>query len=276
MRVSTSIVTCAALSVCAAPALAGYISGFDDLMGDADGINLTGQDNYYLPNTTSTDFEVYTYAANALRLPQNSRGGTQFIAGIGQADGNFERAQRDIAFTDSVWSLSFDVAVTYTGTGPSAQNIGSVSLQPSGTGQQTFIALATWSDPDVPVAWNADFIYFDAGGNQINSQVPDPAFQNLPIDTWFGYEVVFDFVTNRILEINAEDIDSGNTVTYAPTDWYMEGGAAGGNLPSSFRFFSGSGSAAGNTMAFDNISIVPAPASLALLGLGCIVVRRRR
>ena len=44
---------------------------------------------------------------------------------------------------------------------------------------------------------------------------------------------------------------------YYPSGWYLEGGAGGGvGPPINFRFFAGGGNVAGNTAAFDNISIV--------------------
>ena len=84
-------------------AFAQYASDFDGFTASADGTILTGQtdpsggDPYYRPNgpPNDTHFEVYTYTANSFRLPQNPNGGTQFIAGIGQAGGTFERAQKE-------------------------------------------------------------------------------------------------------------------------------------------------------------------------------------
>jgi len=47
------------------------------------------------------------------------------------------------------------------------------------------------------------------------------------------------------------------TTTAYPTEWYMEGGQAGGlPLPSGFRLFAGGGEP-GNTVAWDNLSIAP-------------------
>ena len=82
-RVNWSITFSIAACMLVAPAaFAQYQSDFDGLMASADGTVLTGQDGYYLPNATSTDFEAYSYSANTLRLPQNPTGGTQFIAGV--------------------------------------------------------------------------------------------------------------------------------------------------------------------------------------------------
>ncbi|MCH7527344.1 MAG: PEP-CTERM sorting domain-containing protein [Planctomycetes bacterium] len=47
--------------------------------------------------------------------------------------------------------------------------------------------------------------------------------------------------------------------------------------PSGFRLFAGSIDFAGNTLAFDNFSITPEPATFSLLALaGLIGLRRRR
>ncbi len=263
--------------VSASVASAQYSSGFEDIFGDSDGIDLTGQDGYYLPASGSTDFEVYTYSANSLRMPVNPTGSTKFIAGVGQAGSTFERAQRDMSYGSGtgVWSAAFDIAASFVGNGAAGQNIGSFSTQ-TFPGASTFIALATWADPNNPTSWNANYVWFNASDTQLTEVVPDSNFQNLAIDHWYRWSTSFDLSSNRILEVALTDITNGNVYTYNPVDRYLDGGAGGGATPTGFRFFAGSGSVAGNVLAFDNPSIVPAPGAVALLGLGGLLAGRRR
>jgi hypothetical protein len=261
--------------VSASVASAQYSSGFEDIFGDADGIDLTGQDGYYLPVTGSTDFEVYTYAANSLRIPPNPTGNTQFIAGLGQGNSTFERAQRDLAMASGVWTASTDILATFVGFGASAQNIGSFSLNRAGSFQM--IQLARWVNPATPTSWNADYIWFDAAGAQLTESVPDANFQNLSTDHWYRWGTTIDLDANQILAVSLTDIMTGDVFVYNPTDRYLTGGAGGGGGLDAFRFFAG-GSVAGNVLAFDNpsLELVPAPGALALLGLGGLAAIRRR
>ena len=68
-----------------------------------------------------------------------------------------------------------------------------------------------------------------------------------------------------------------STTTAVLDDWYLGGGAAGGlGIPTGFRYFAGASSVAGNTVAFDNVEIVPEPTCLMALGLLSVLVPRRR
>lgn len=280
-RVNWGITLSIAACVLVAPAaFAQFESDFDSLAASADGTILTGQGTpaYYLPvNPGSTDFEVYTYSANTLRLPQNPTGGTQFIAGVGQADGNFERAQKDMVYGagTGTWTAAFDIAATYTGQLPTAQNIGSFSIQPF-PGSQSFIALARWDDVATAAEWNADYVWFDVNGAQLTESVPNPDFQNLAIDHWYRWATTFSLDTNQILEVSLTDLTTGDVFTHNPADRWLEGGSGGSATPTGFRFFAGSSTAAGNVLGFDNISIVPEPTTLVLLGLGGLALIRRR
>lgn len=258
----------------------GYVSGFEGLAGSPDGTVLTGQDAFYIPGgTDSVDFFVYTYAGNALGLPQNPDGGMNFVGGTGFAGSVYARAQRDVDYGDAdMMVISYDFAGAYLGSGESANNLGSFSAQPY-PGAATYIHLMSWADPLDPVAYNAFYLAYDAGGgaHAQPGMSPGTAWENLDLEHWYRSYTVLDFTSNRIVEVGIKDLTSGDEAVYNPSDWYLEGGEAGGlGRPTGFRFFAG-GSVAGNSLGFDNISIIPAPGVLALLGLGAIAgVRRRR
>ena len=238
--------------------------------GSADGTILTGQDLFYLPTAESVDFLVYTYADNALGIPDNpAGGGTQFAAGTGPGDAlNYARGERveDGTWGDMMgqWTASFDVAAIYLGELPSAQNLGSWSTQPDpdplNPTKAGFIALAQWTDPATAATWDANYLNYDAAGAYVYPAVAaDPAFQGLATNHWYRWSTTVDFDTNMIVSISITDLLTGTTATEEPVDWYLGGGATGGLPgPTGFRLFAGASAAYGNTLAFDNIVITPA------------------
>jgi hypothetical protein len=255
-----------ALAACACLCAAGvanatYVSDFEDLDCFPGGTILTGQDGYYLPpGTDSTDFFVFKYVGNPVNLPQNPEGGDQFVSGTGPGSPTFARAQRDVDWGDGTetWIMTYDFAATYVGQGASAQNIGSVSVMSSLFPDIDYIHLFTWVDPNDPVSFNAFYMAYDVNGTQFAQpgESPGPAWENLPIDHWFRASMILELPTNLIIEVGIIDLETMEETIYYPTDWYLEGGAGGGvGPPINFRFFGG-GSVAGNTTAFDNISIV--------------------
>jgi len=243
-------------------ALAQYSQDFDGLVGSPDGISLTGQDDYYLPNGAGngdTDFLVYTYTNNFLGIVQNPAGGTQFIAGTGPGDGTtYARAQRNLAFSGGVWTLWYDFCGIFTGTAPATNNLGSFSMR---QGSNTVhINLFTWVDPNVPTAINDTYVPYDAGGTQfpIPGTPPGPEWTNLQPNHWYRCRTVIDLDQNLITEVGIRDLSVGNEAVYVPTGWYLFGGANGtGNLPDAIRFFGGGGGP-GNTSAWDNAIVVQA------------------
>jgi len=259
-------------------AFAQYEQNFENLTGNPQGYMLTNQDGFYLPGgVTSVDFKVYTYAGNVLGYPQNPNGGLQFIAGVGPGDGaTYARAQRDIdfIFDPGVWTFKMDFACKDIMTGASSNNIGSFSVRSDNTlGLNDYIHLATWVDPNNPTTFNAWYLAYDAGGTQFASpgQSPGAAWNGLSIDHWYTLWTTIDLNSNMITEVGIIDIATGIENTYQPTNWYLDGGAAGGQgyLPVAFRFFAGGGSTNGNSTAWDNMSIEPAGAP-PLTGACCV------
>jgi hypothetical protein len=162
--------------------------------------------------------------------------------------------------------VAYDVAVTFTGTLPTADNIGSFSTQPGDTASPThqfFIALARWADTAGATAWNADFIYWPAapGSSYVISTVPDPAFQNLLVNHWYRWTISFNFDTQLVTEITITDLTTGLGGTYNPTDWYLAGGTAALPAPTGFRLFAGTSTIPGNTLCWDNLDIFQAGAN---------------
>ncbi|MFN0056986.1 MAG: hypothetical protein ACKVX7_00885 [Planctomycetota bacterium] len=247
-----------------------YATTFDALLGDADGETLVGQDSYYNPvPATSVPALVYTYAGNVLGVPVNPTGGDKFAAGVGPGGSVFMRTQRDLAFGagTGIWSISYDVSVSFIGTLPTAQNAGSVSTQ-TFPGDKTFIALSTWTDITTAAAWNADYVWFNATGTQLQEIVPDPAFQNLVANQWYRRTTIFSLDTYQILEVRITDLTTAITTSYSPPDRYLFGGTAFAPPCDGYRIFAGAATVAGNVVAYDNVvieQIIPLCAPIASL-----------
>ena len=244
-------------------ASAQYVSGFEDppFAGSAPGTIMTGQDGFYLPSgVESTDFMVYTYANNALGIVDHpTGGGEQFVAGVGPAGGTYARAQRDITWGTGVWTVTYDVATLYDPAGAIGNNLGSFSVQPY-PGSASYIHLLSWVDIANPdLGWQALYMGYDANGtaHAQPGQIPGPEWQNLEINHWYCFSTVIDFDANQIINVVMTDLLTGDSASYAPADWYLEGGQAGGApIPTGFRLFGGGGTPTANTTAWDNLSIV--------------------
>ncbi|MBM4107405.1 MAG: PEP-CTERM sorting domain-containing protein [Phycisphaerae bacterium] len=236
-----------------------------------------GQDSWYLPAGIASN--VHTYAGNAPGFVQNPTGGDQFVSGISGGGTNFARAQRNFAFDAGQFTIAWDMAAMFLATGASAINLSSMSLQhdtvPAGQFRQ-FIALNNFVDLANPAAgWKAEFNVFNAAGGALNNQSPGTTWAALQVNHWYRQSVTFDLATNQIVSISLEDLHSGVVTATSPVGWYMTGGAASTlALPNAYRMFVGG--AAGNAMGWDNVSVVPAPATLALMGLGALAAARRR
>lgn len=243
-------------------ALGQYETGFEDVVASADGVVLTGQDGYYIPNgTNSVDFLAYTYSGNVLGVPRNPKGSAQFIAGVGPGNGTtYARAQRDMTWGTGVWEVTYDACGMYLGSGTTANNVGSFSVQPY-PGSQSYIHLFSWVDTNNPVAWNAFYLAYNADGS-VHSQPgksPGPAWEGLATFHWYRFGTVLDFDTNKIAYVWVTDLSTGTNGGYAPADWYLEGGSGGGKpTPTGLRFFGGGGSNSNNGTAWDNFGATQA------------------
>ncbi|MFG0282980.1 MAG: hypothetical protein ACF8R7_01035 [Phycisphaerales bacterium JB039] len=272
VAMATAVVLCACAGAVAQHS-DGYESGYT---ASASGVELNGQNGYYNPVAGSASANVYTYAGNTLGFPQNPTGGENFVGGTGPGPA-FIRSQKDVTYPTGVVTVAFDIAAKFTGAaGTAAQNLGSMSTQPYPTNPGTFIQLARWTDPATASTWNADYVWTDAVGTSLTEAVADPGFQNLRTDHWYRWSTTIDMATNQILEVSITDLTTMTTASHNPVDRYGVGGA--GAVPSltGYRWFVGS-TVEGNTLGFDNIEIIPAPAALGLFGLaGLAGLRRRR
>lgn len=256
-----------------------FYTGFElpDFNASPAGVTATGQQGWYLP--AGIGHNVHTYAGNAAGFVQNPVGGNQFIAGVSGGSPNFARAQVNHTFSAGTWTIAYDVAATFLGTAPTTINLSSFSLQhdtvPAGQFRQ-YIALNNFTDNNNPAAgWKAEYNVFNAAGGALNNQSPGAAWTNLNNNHWYRQYTTINLATNEITSVGIVDLHTGQASFANPQGWYMTGGSASTlALPNAVRFFVGGSS--GNTMGWDNLSMVPSPGALAILGLGSLVAARRR
>ncbi len=239
----------------------GFEAG-EGYVGAAFGVPLTGQVGWFIPAAvaaSSVDCEVYDYAANDLGIAGNPcGGGGHFAGGLGPGGGDYARDQHMVPglLGGDVWGLVFDVAVKYNGVLPAAQNIGSMSTQ-GAPDAATFVALGKWVDPATAIKWNANYVHYTAAGAIVTEVVPAPGFSGLKPNKWYKWHTKFDFSTNKIVEVAMLDCTTGVLSVFAPVDWYMKGGDAGGSRPDCVRLFAGAPADDGNVFAIDNLFVVP-------------------
>jgi hypothetical protein len=270
----------------ASSAMGQYSSNFEPPLytGSAAGTNLTtpGQDGWYLPPVAgSQDATVHTYANNAFGFVTNPTGGTQFaVTRFGNANPSRANHAFDFSQTD-VFTVAYDFCGDrFGGSLPASNNIGSFSLQNSATAQY-FQTLMVWDDVNTGNAMDHNYGVFAASGGAIGFVTPpDPAWNALNLNTWYRSTTTFSFATHQILSISIDNLhnaDPAVSLDVSGLGWYLAGGANSTlPRPTDIRLF-GSGAADDvNQMGWDNVSVVPAPATLALLGLGGLIAGRRR
>ncbi|HRI44292.1 MAG TPA: hypothetical protein PLL78_06970 [Fimbriimonadaceae bacterium] len=223
--------------------------------GSAGGTVASGQGGWYLPGVAgSVDGNIYTYAGNALGATPNPNGQAQFLGGMSQGGTAFARTQRDFTFSPADdYAISFEMNGFFSGTLPSAQNLGSFSTQDSVT-TRIFIALMRWNDVNTATSYNAGFNAYDSLGTAMATQVPGPMWQDCAVNHWYRQSVAIDYVTNSVLAVGITDMGTRISRCTRVTGWYLQGGAAPTlGMPTAARFFAGG--AAGNVMCWDNLAI---------------------
>ena len=244
------------------------------------GFGLGGQDGWYNPVSGSTDGSVFTYSGNAWGFVTNPTGGSQFGAVRNAGATGFGRAQHAVNFANTTYTASYDICMDrFGGVLPAVNNLGSFSLQNSATAR-FWQTLYTWDNTATGNAFDANYVYFNAAGAQQPNALPAAAWDALNLNTWYRQSTTWDFVTNRILSVsidNLHDAAGPTVVDVSGLGWYLAGGANPTQaLPTDIRVFAGGGANNVHIVGIDNLTIIPAPASLALIGLGGLVAGRRR
>jgi hypothetical protein len=266
------------LATCSA-AQAQFATGFENppYLAAPAGILLTGQDGWYNPVAGSADYNAYTYFGNALGIAPNPLGSAQMVAGRFAGLAAFARAQHPNNFAaGGVWTISFDVLGMYNGTLPTVDNLGSFSLQPSGTARYWQQALQ-WGTANLPTATQYDINYgiWDiAPYNQVTPTFisPGAAWRNIPVNNWIRQWTTWDFTTNRILTIAIQNLTAGGPIVVVDVSalpYHLRFGPGGvGPLPTDFRFFAGGGAGTtaggGNITAWDNVNVSNNPCDVLL------------
>lgn len=245
---------------------------------------LPGQNGWFLPvPASSTPWSVYSYADNPLGITANPNGGSQMTAALKDTASFFPRAQRPFDFNQRTrWLIGYDVYVSFSGPpGTNANNIGSLSLQPSAAPTQFFIDLFQWVSPSGEIpgnpndGWRAAWVTassspsFPPSNNPgvsqwvVSFEPPNP-FHGLQINRWYRRFVAFDLDNGVLLKVGIRDLTTGQLAAtrVAPTEnfplWYfINFNNPARQNPTAFRLFvgGGTGEANGNILAVDNILI---------------------
>lgn len=248
--------------------------------GSAGGTLMTGTpgvcpvaNQWYIPVAGSLNYFVHTYAGNTLGVPVNPQGGAQFAGALGGP----ARAQKAQSFgTGGVWKVQMDCTGRWNAALPAVNNIGSFSLQPSGS-TKYWQQLMNWGGggpydgplsppPDHRTTATNFHIHFGhftvASPTGIAFAVPGPEFLSLDVTHWYRITVEWDFTAAQILRVSIKDLTTNSaTTTYDVYDlgWLLQGGLNSAlPLPTDFRLFTGG---VGDVAAWDNISFSQVPAA---------------
>lgn len=196
-----------------------------------------------------------------LRLPDDDLKRTllrQIIRLKGAGGVVFGRMQESVSFGEGIgrWRIGFNVRVSFAGSLPASQNIGSFSLQPF-PGAKTFVALARWSDLATADTWDAYAIWSNAEGSvpQNAEAINTPGFTKLQSGKWYRWTWEFDLGSGQILSTSMTEVESGVVSAFEPSSRYLDGGLNSNRpAPDGYRAFVG-GSKPGNRMEFEYIII---------------------
>lgn len=280
-------ITFSSLALCAV-SFAQFSDDFESQSASAAGTAMNGQNGWYIgPVAGSLDGNAYTYSGNALGHVSNPNGGNQFAGASSVNAATPVRMQHSLTLSNTdVWTLSVDFNFNWSGVGPVANNLGSVSLQPSTT-NNAFQTLYAFDNANLaaPTGYRALFGFAGAAGGPLTLEANpgDSNWDNLVFNNWYQQTVSWDAATNQITSTTLRNITAGGpTFTLNPTTWYLTGGAnnvLGQALATDVRLFVSGGNAnSTNFGGYDNLSItpVPEPATMAILGLGGLALLRKR
>jgi hypothetical protein len=279
-----------ALAMCTA-ALAQFSDNFESETGSASGTLLTngfgggGQNGWYNPVNGSLDGSVFTYAGNTLGKVGNASGGNQFAGAASANAATPYRMQHALTLTNTgTWTLAIDFNFDFSGAAPVANNLGSVSLQPSTT-NNAFQTLYAYDPTELaaPTGYRALFGFAGAAGGALTLETNpgDANWDNLVFNHWYHQTLTWNGATNQITATTLQDMTAGGpTFTINPTTWFLTGGqnnVLGQALATDVRLFVSGGNAnSTNLGGYDNLQVVPEPATMAILGIGALALLRRR
>lgn len=249
---------------------AQYVTDFESpsFLGSPTGVNLSGQDGFYVPSNENADGRCYAYTGNTLGIVPNPAGATQFVATT-RISGAFAISEREVTVTFECWQLEVDINIDYLGTLPTANYAGSLSLQPFGDAG-SLIILFNWDNVQLADRYTIRVLGYDAEGDVpflAGIPVANPAFRGLQANHWYRLSLRLDFLQlNALTSLSIRDLHTaGPETVFVPPDlqgYYLDGGALPSGLPTALRLFGGGGfpgdHVTGNTLAIDNLTLLAA------------------
>ena len=243
--------------------------------GSADGVAIEGQQTWIASPYASSS--VYTYTGNALGLPANPAGGAQFLgAQSGSGSSASTVLHRGNTTINVASPTSYDIAYDFCVSGAStAGNWIAESLVGS---SKTTLGYSQWFDWDVGgQSVTLSYRFYDQAGN-----IPadhQSVMKGIPVDQWLHLVTAVDFASGKagITGITLTNLTTSATQTVATGGWLFPDQTRA--LPKTMSLYvGGQSSTTGNIVGFDNLSVTatPEPASLALLGLGGLLLMPRR